>query len=181
MHRLFVAVDPPPLVSERLQALRDDTLDARWTEAGNHHLTLKFIGSVDAARRDEIAARLAGITAGHAAIELEALSVFPSWRRPSVVVVLVRPHDALVRLFRDVEKVLQEARIEPESRPFRPHITIARLRHVLPQAVRAYVRATEMPSLRPFVADRFRLYESQLGRGGAVYTCLSEYPLEVTH
>ncbi|HEX7071754.1 MAG TPA: RNA 2',3'-cyclic phosphodiesterase [Rhodothermales bacterium] len=181
MHRLFVAVDPPPEVSERLHALRDETLDARWMESGNHHLTLKFIGNVDAERRDVVAEALRDVAAPPALVALEALTVFPSWRRPSVLVVLAKHEKSLMRLQEDVEKVLQKARIEPESKPFSPHITIARIRRTVPEAVRSFVRIASMPSLPPFQANGFRLYESQTKPEGAVYTCLAEYPLEVTH
>lgn len=180
-HRLFVAVDPSPPVATRLHALRDDALSARWIEPAHFHLTLKFIGNVDTPRRDLIAAKLAEIDAEAPEVHLKQLAVFPSWRRPSVLVVLAETNDVLTRLFRDVEKLLQDAGIPPESRPFTPHVTLARLKGARPEEVRSFVRERHLPQVERFHARRFILYESRLRPSGAAYTPIATYPLAASN
>ena len=177
MHRLFVAVDPPADVSARLHALKDDALDARWVPEGNHHLTLQFIGAVEAEARDRIVDALTSVSSPEGHVTPSGISVFPSWRRPSVLVVLAEPEPALMQLQALVEKELQNQGIEREKRPFRPHITLARLKRTRPAEVRAWVRARGLPDDCSFGVRAFRLYESTLRRSGAEYTCLREYSL----
>ena len=177
MHRLFVAVDPPPALSVQLIALEDPDLAARWSPAGNHHLTLKFIGNVDSDKRDDVAHALAQIEGPAPRVLLNRLAVFPSWRRPSVLVLMAESDDALLALHQNVEDVLHERGIERETKPFRPHVTLARFKNASPPAVRAYVRDTALPRFAPFRATTFRLYESVTKPTGAEYTAIAEYPL----
>jgi 2'-5' RNA ligase len=52
--RLFVALDPPESVKDSLADLQTGLPEARWTDIDHLHLTLRFIGEVDAARAGEI-------------------------------------------------------------------------------------------------------------------------------
>lgn len=176
MHRLFVALDPPEDLSARLAALSTDELNGRWVPAGNHHLTLKFIGRVDTSMRDRVAEALSGISQAAPRISLREISVFPNWRRPSVLVILVDEDPALMQLQRTVEDELHQLGIAREGRPYRPHITLARLKDAAPSAVRAYANRTEIQA-DSFSPGVFRLYESNLSPRGATYTSLSDFPL----
>ena len=176
MPRLFVALDPPQDLSARLATLSTDELNARWVPAGNHHLTLKFIGRVDASMRDRVTDALSGISLAAPRITLREISVFPNWRRPSVLVILVEPDPALMQLQQTVEDELHQIGIVREERPYRPHITLARLKNAAPSAVKAYASDTEIHA-DSFSPGVFRLYESNLSPRGATYTKLSEFPL----
>ncbi len=176
MHRLFVAIDPPRDVSEYLHGLSNPQLNARWVPRGNHHLTLKFLGYVETPLRDEVVKALGRIHANRPRVTLSELSAFPNLRRPSVLIVRIDDDGPLHELQRTVEKELHELRIERETKPFRPHITLARLKHAPAASVREFV---SNQSLRrtTFTPDVFRLYESKLSSDGAQYTTVAEYPL----
>lgn len=137
--RLFVAVDLPDDVRaacgeavERLRAdLRRGGIDDafRWVAVGNLHLTLRFLGNVDgdsAAR--VIESMRAPIARDSATIELGGPGTFPPRGRPRVLHVGVASGLEFLRELRaDVDARLAPlCRWDADTRPFAPHLTLAR-------------------------------------------------------
>lgn len=167
MLRLFVALPVPADAAERLASLRAELPGARWLARENYHLTLRFLGDVDEAAVPVLTEALARVTMRPLRVELDAVGVFPSLRRPRVFVARGAAGLALERLQARVERAVVEAGFEPDARPFRPHVTLARLRRPDRAALAAYLEAH---SLRlGWRARSFALYESRLGAGGARY------------
>lgn len=177
MPRLFVAIEVPVDVQTRLDTLEDERLKARWVPSGNRHLTLKFIGQVAPDAVEHISDALARVAAPPVTVALRGLHVFPSYRRPRILVATVEPDDVLGTLHRDVEQELQEIGIPRETKSYRPHITVARLKHERPETVREFVRDKSPSIAASFVATGFRLYESVLKPTGASYGVRSEFSL----
>ena len=173
--RLFVAINPPEAVRERIGAgtaeLRRRS-GVRWVDPGALHITLKFIGASDEGRADEVAASLRRVAAGHAPFDvgLSGVGAFPSLRRPRVVWVGVGPIAELARLQGEIEAALEELGIEREERGFSAHITLGRARRG------SAVDAQRLESLarRAVIRGSWRvqsvdLMESRLRPTGAVY------------
>ncbi|HYI98592.1 MAG TPA: RNA 2',3'-cyclic phosphodiesterase [Thermoleophilaceae bacterium] len=180
--RLFVALALPEAVQTELAAWAEDALhgDAalRLVPSEGLHVTLAFLGSRDASAVGEIAAATASAVAGTAAPLLEAGELAPlPRRRPRVIALdLIDPDGRVAALQSAVGAALAEAAAyEPESRRFRPHVTVARVRKGAHPAPRAPLRAP----LPPFAATEVVLYRSELGPGGARYTALSATALHV--
>ncbi|HYE96629.1 MAG TPA: RNA 2',3'-cyclic phosphodiesterase [Rubricoccaceae bacterium] len=172
MPRLFVALRPPPDVVEALLALRGEVPSARWLPADHLHLTLKFLGEVSDA--EAVAAALASVGGKPVEVRLDRLGAFPSPARARVLVAHGPLGAELGALLAHVEEAL--AMFAPaEARPFRPHVTLARLKTVEAPAIRRW-QQTPAPDLR-FVADEVVLYESRLHPKGAVYAVRAAYPL----
>lgn len=179
--RLFVATSIP---AERLEAL-DASLaplkgllpEARWNKAANQHITLKFLGWVDATRRYGLSEPLAAAARLHepAEIRLTSLGAFPSERSARVVWVgLDDPAGRLAALAATVDASLEPLGFEREQRPFRAHLTVARLNR--PQSV-AELMAQPFPEGAPFVANNLALYRSHLLARGASYEVLERFAL----
>ena len=145
--------------------------------ASAHHLTLKFIGEVDDERRDRIASALESVAHPAFHIRIQGLSVFPGFSKPRVLVVGVAREPELMDLQRAVEELLADLDIPVEPRPYRPHITIARLREENADRVRKYLSTHRNFSLPPILAREFSLYASQTKPSGAVYDRLATYDL----
>jgi RNA 2',3'-cyclic 3'-phosphodiesterase len=135
------------------------------------HVTLVFLGWQDVAVADEVAAALLGAARPLGELEVTGGAWLPP-RRPGVLVADMTAPDELLELQRDLAGALS-AFHEPETRPFRPHVTVARvrrgervLRRELPPA----------PSLR-VTPEALVLYRSHLGRGGATYEALASAPV----
>jgi len=139
----------------------------RWVVPANLHLTVRFIGSVKPELVDGIAGRLEAAVLRGFELELGDLGTFKRGRLVRVVWVGLRSgaRQAL-ELAAQVEAECVRAGLEPEARSFQPHLTLARARDrdgdVLPAL-------PEAPRVEPWRAQELVLYQSRLGRAGAVY------------
>lgn len=141
MPRLFVALDVSDDVRAVLTALRTELDGARWTKSEQLHCTLRFLGDTPEDGLADLEAVLAAIdTPPPLALRLDGLTAFPSRRRPRVLVVHIAPTDEMTGLQQRIESAVQRLGFEPEPRPFRPHVTLARLKRADARAVHDWLR-----------------------------------------
>ncbi len=133
--RCFVALEIPAGLRQRLEGLQAELkrrkVPARWVRPEGIHLTLKFLGEIEAARLVAAAEALREAAEGTAAFRLRAggLGVFPDLRRPRVLWVGVEDDSgSLPPLVRRVEETYARHGFPPEGRSFRPHLTLGRFR-----------------------------------------------------
>ena len=133
MIRAFVAVDLEPLtvqkIAEAIAQLRPRMPGIRWLAPANFHLTLKFLGDVDEAKVEPIAAALERDLYPFSCFTINAkgLGVFPDLKRPRILWVgLVG--DELNVLASRVEKALIPFGFAAGRRAFTPHLTVGRWR-----------------------------------------------------
>jgi 2'-5' RNA ligase len=176
MHRLFVAIRPPAMIRSQLLHLMEGVRGARWQDDDQLHLTLRFIGEVDARAAEDVAAALATVHQPRFSIALEGVGAFGSRSRPNALWAGVRPHDALAHLHRKVDQALMRAGLEPEGRAYLPHITLARFGRESSGRDAFLARHAGLSS-DPFEITNFALYESRLGHEGASYTIVERYDL----
>ena len=169
MPRLFVAIDLPDAHKTRLAGLRDDALPGRWTPSQKFHLTLRFIGEVDEDRVATVEQALAGFQGEAFSLQGRGLGVFPSPRQPRILFAALTPAPVLLELQAQVEQALHAIGLDEDPKPFRPHVTLARLRRVDAHTVRAFLGKHQAFTLEPFEVDRYYLYESVLRREGALH------------
>lgn len=174
--RLFVAVALPQLVREQLAGLRADLGGARWTRPEQLHLTLRFLGDVEEERIPALKDALGDVHALPFELHLKGLGAFPSLRRPRVLIARVMLDEQLAALQRGVEAAVQTIGVEPEGRPFRGHVTLARLSRPDPSAVLALTRA-HADFEASFGVDAFHLVASTLRPQGALHQRLATFPL----
>ena len=98
------------------------------------HLTLRFIGEVDGGLEMPLAREIAAVVAKLPgfSIRLRAAGVFPSHRRARVLWVGVEETPTLATLQRAVEETVVRVGVTPDPRPFRPHVTVGRIRRPPP-------------------------------------------------
>ena len=132
--RLFVAINLPEVDKRRLceavGTLATHDLPVRWVEPDSLHITLKFLGEVAEANVPAVRAALQQAVAGlrHFDVVLEGLDAFPSLSRPNIFWVGASNPAALAQLQQSVESQLEQVGFPREDRPFRPHITIGRVK-----------------------------------------------------
>ncbi len=177
MPRLFVAIDLPDAHKAKLAGLRDDALPGRWTPTQKFHLTLRFIGEVDEDRVATVEQALAGFQGEAFSLQGRGLGVFPSPRRPRVLFAALDNPPVLLELQAQVEQALRAIGLDEDPKPFRPHVTLARLRRVDAHTVRAFLGKHQAFTLDPFEVDRYYLYESVLRREGALHIKRDTYKL----
>lgn len=179
--RLFVAIDVPEQVRRRIEAfaqeMRGRAPHARWVRVDGIHVTLKFIGEVPPERVNKIRSALAPVRAS-APVEMtfHDIGFFPNDRRPRVFWVGIHASPVLPDLAAEIEYRLEPLGIASESRPFRPHLTLARFDH--PSESIGLRKALAEGGARDFgeaVAREFHLYESRFESGGARYARLETF------
>ena len=175
--RLFVALELPADVRAQLAAFGAAAADGdeglRAVGEDNLHLTLAFLGHRDVA---DLAPAAEAVRKVHAAAPALALGD-PLWlapRRPHVLTVAFDdPDDALAPMRAQVvENLAATLDWEPEERPFRPHVTVARVR----RGARPRRDLPDAPSAT-FAGEAVTLFRSHLGGGPARYEALERVAL----
>ena len=179
--RVFIAIDVPHEIRQRLAAMQDRlrqaSNSARWVATDSIHITLKFVGEIPTKRREDIDNAMTGLSWKPLSISVRRLGFFPGKRSPRVLWAGVEC-PTMESLATEVESRLVLAGFDRENRAFRPHLTLARTKE-------SRLESTLVKTAEPFVetefgtfqADRVHLYQSTLQPGGSLYTKLKEYPL----
>ncbi|MFZ5817840.1 MAG: RNA 2',3'-cyclic phosphodiesterase [Bacillota bacterium] len=185
MPRCFAAVEvAAPAVRRALEAAQFTLKRAfgprdpvRWVASHQFHFTLKFFGEIEQEAVERAAAAL-GRAAGQSApflLEVAGLGAFPSPARPSVLWCGVgQGRTDLIALAERVEAEMALAGFPREARPFKPHLTLGRLREgaVAPPAVGEALK--EARSYGSWQVERLVLMRSELLPAGPRYSILSE-------
>ena len=184
--RLFFAVELPEevrsLAAERAERLRRDFPHVRagWERPEKMHVTLKFLGDVDAARVAELG-RAADRAAGGLStfpLSIEGAGSFPPRGAPRVLWLGLRDEGGrLVLLQRRLEEECEREGFPREPRAFKPHLTLARVRS--PHGARELAAAHRETDFEPqsFRVSELIVMRSELGPGGSRYTPLSRHRL----
>lgn len=177
--RLFTAFDIPEAAQKSLSSLQKDSqLDARWTSPDQYHVTLRFIGEIDKQKALHFEEALSDIEQPPVRCIPYGLDVLPSRRSPSVLMMGLERTDNLMALYQSVSDALEANGLDSENRTYRPHVTIARLNDVEPEAVHDFLRSHEEVSLEPFTIEAFHLYESTLTPNGAIHERRATFTLD---
>lgn len=168
MPRLFTAVEIPTEMAARLTMLRSGLPGARWLDPENFHVTLRFVGDVDGPTADAFADALAAIQADAFDLRLDGLGAFGGGK-PRTLFAAVAPSEPLHALQRANERAARQAGLPPEPRNFTPHLTLARMRSVRPQAVASYLEQQGGFRSEPVGVTRFVLMSSRDSVGGGPY------------
>ena len=176
MPRLFTGLEILPAIVQSLATLRGGLPGARWIDPENYHVTLRFIGDVDAAVAREVAFMLGRVRRTGFELRFDGLSAFGG-RRPRAVIATLATTPALLDLQAEHERLMQRVGLEPDGRKFTPHVTLARLRDSTSQHVAEYLSARGQFHTPPFDVSRFVLFSSRASVGGGPYVVEAEYPL----
>lgn len=184
--RVFCAVELPGEVREAAAAhasrLRREFPDARasWPRPEGLHITLKFVGEVEAQRVEALSRAAAAAVKGFPPFRLsiEESGTFPPRGVARVLWLGVRDASGqLSRLQRRLEQECDAAGFPAEPRAFKPHLTLARLR--TPKDASALSEAHRRATFGPhdFQVSELLVIRSELGPGGSRYTPLSRHQL----
>ena len=182
--RLFAAVPVPPPARDALSALVDElrALDwpVRWVRSEAVHLTLKFFGEVPAERLAPIADALRGAVRGTGPLPLTltGFGTFPTPRRARVLWVGLDAPPALELLQDRVERACAPLGFPVEGAPFRPHLTIGRVKAGGKLSPPALKRLREVTLEEHFLVEQVVLFESETSPGGSIYHARVTLPLE---
>ena len=175
-HRLFVAHRPPRAVREALLATMHSLPGARWQDDAQLHLTLRFIGNIETPQAEDLATELERVRAAPFPLAIESVGHFEKKGRPHTLWAGVTASQPLAVLQGRIERACRKAGLEPETRHFTPHITLARLNSASASPGRFIAEHGALTS-EPWTLDAFDLVESHLGNEGSRYETIYRYSL----
>ena len=187
--RSFIAIELPDELKLGLSQLEarlkvGKQPGVKWVDPQGIHLTLKFLGSITTDRISEITKAIEeavqGISPFH--LEVKNLGVFPNLRRVQVAWVGISGEvDKLNQLQKRIDFNLARLGFAPESRPFTPHLTLARLRNQASSPERQrfgqLIADTKSEITYSLEVKAISLMRSQLTREGAIYSRINSVKL----
>lgn len=176
MPRLFTALELPAAVKAELHALHMELPGARWLAPDDYHLTLRFAGDISNGIAREFATNLASIDCDAFEIRISALGAFGG-HDPRIVWAGIEPQPKLDALARAHDKAARQAGLGSEKHPFKPHVTLARLRNSNADAVARYLTRYGGYRSEPIFVSGFALMSSRPMTGGGPYGVVEHFPL----
>jgi 2'-5' RNA ligase len=187
--RSFIAVELPREIKLMLARIQDELKSGgrapvKWVDPDIIHLTLKFLGNIPVDTIDNLTAAIREACRGVPPfrVEVGGLGVFPNPRRVQVVWVgLAGDIENLAQLQKRIDSALVPLGFTPESRPFTPHLTLARVRDraapAQKQELGRIVAAARFEDVESLRVDAVHLMKSQLTPEGPVYDRISSITL----
>jgi 2'-5' RNA ligase len=173
MLRLFVGIALPPELKLRLSLVCGGVPGAKWVDAGNLHVTLRFIGEVDEGAAGDIDDALIQIRAPRFELTLAGVGHFGT----RMLWAGVERNASLLHLQDKVESAIVRLGFEPEGRRYAPHVTLARLKYGAEPKIQSFLQEHAFFRATPFAVDHFSLIASYLTKSGAIYEDQADYPL----
>ena len=189
-YRLFVAIALPEPVRHAIEKAQDElrvevpAKSIRWTRSEQFHLTMRFLGGVEAQRVDRLNEAVRGACAGAGVLQLRAARVgfFPGPRRPRVVWAGVDDRDGrLAKLQHSIEAATNAFTDEPPQETFTGHITLARCRDINRSEASTLISLVQTMADKSFgnwTAGSVDIVRSQPTAQGSRYTTIAEIGLD---
>jgi 2'-5' RNA ligase len=177
MIRLFAAVPVPADIAMALSRRQQGLDGARWRTPAQMHITLRFFGEIREDRARDLDAELSTVGGGRFEISLQGAGAFGEGGDINAIWAGVAESPELKRLAKACETAARRAGLKPETRNYRPHLTLAYLKRPEPDKVAAWIQANNLLKSPPIPVDRFGLYSSFLASDGAQYRLEAEYAL----
>ena len=181
--RSFISIDlEDEKILSRVESITSSLLslggDLKPVERENIHLTLKFLGNVSASKLEETKSALTQVAFPPFSLEIKGAGAFPSLKRMNVIWIGVGEGWSQVELiFEQTEKLLHQLGFSRETRPFSPHITVARVKSGRKRdEIAAFLGHLTDESFGTFNVQSVRLKQSVLSPSGPKYSTLFEVP-----
>jgi 2'-5' RNA ligase len=167
---LFVAIDPPDSIRRLLAELDPGLPGARWMDPLQMHLTLGFFGEVTEAQEAKLQEKVSAISFGSFFLSVKAIGTFPTKDPPAIIWIGVGSgHPHLFQIHKRVQEAAINAGLTPDLRPWHPHITLARCRHVRTRDTQKFLADGAEFDAGMFRVESFSLYSSELTPAGSLY------------
>jgi len=187
--RCFIALPIPETVKDQIEQVQTELRQVlpgklvRWTKRDQFHLTLRFLGNVEADRLTELTDRLRKVTASFPVLKLRAerIGCFPHPRFPRVVWVWVHDDEEQLPVLQGtIESEVEKFAESKADKEFTGHVTLARINGIKRPEAEALSKQMHAMTERCFgewTANELKLMRSELLRTGAIHTVLAAFPL----
>src|SRR5437016_8688538 len=169
--RLFVAIDLPQSTRQLLADIESLIRGVRWVDPAQMHLTLSFFGDVPDDIDLALGEKLSAIEFGAFFLPIVGVGTFSAKSAPKIIWIGVgKAHPHLFQIHKRVQEAALAAGLEPELKPWHPHVTIARCRDVSAQSLRKFWHSNAEFDAGMIRVQDFHLYSSKLTSAGPIHT-----------
>jgi 2'-5' RNA ligase len=175
--RLFVALAVPEEAARVLAPLAGGVPGARWSPSENLHITLRFAGEITESVAEDLDSALSVVSVPALDITLAGVGAFGDHPAPHALWAGVEANEVLTRLYGRCETAARRSGLKPDTRAWKPHVTLAYLSGAEPSRVATWTSAHNLLRVPSFRAEAFGLYSSWRTRSGSVYRLERRYPL----
>jgi RNA 2',3'-cyclic 3'-phosphodiesterase len=176
MKRIFIAVkvDAGETLLKMVSAFKSrlSSENIKWVRTDNIHITLAFLGNTEDEQIENISKMLKTICDGFGEFELtiRGSGVFKSLNDPRVIWTGIEPSEKFKQLNGLINNGLKEKGIKMEERPFRPHLTLGRIKYMKSgNALRDLIETFREAEIQKVPVNEVILYESVLLASGPLY------------
>lgn len=179
--RSFIAIDLPKslidyisIIIQKLKSSDDfKKVHCRWVKPNNIHITVKFLGNISEEQHKKITDSLNKLLLDCEPFYLIVNKILPfPVAKPRMVILDIEPNPQLDRLATIIEIETEKHGIPQEHRPFKPHITLARIEsNPFPKIENSEFTITK------FDVTEIKLYKSEPSPSGSKYTQLTSFSL----
>jgi len=177
MIRLFAALAIPYDIAEHLAGRQSGIPDARWRPADALHITLRFFGDIPENQAEDVASELARAAVAPLSLTLNGVGAFGEGSNIEAIWAGVQANPLLGVLAGRCEAAARRAGLKPDTRVYKPHVTLAYLRRPDPARVAGWIQANSLLKSPPFTLGAFGLYSSRQTSEGSRYDLEQVYPL----
>jgi RNA 2',3'-cyclic 3'-phosphodiesterase len=177
MIRAFLGLALPPEVRSRLTVLQHLLPLPRDVDPDSFHLTLVFLDEVQGDVMQALDDDLSDLRLVPFKVTLSGVGLFGA-AKPRAAWAGVAACEPLMRLHAKLDRAARMAGAAPQTRRFRPHITLGRFAPPPPEDRLRLERAVVAQAgftAGPFVVPKVTLYRSHLTRSGSLYEALADY------
>ena len=175
MPRLFTGIELPEEIRDALSALEIAIPGADWIDADDLHLTLRFFGDVSASQAKDIADLIETAETDAFNLTISGLGTFGA--DPRSLYAGIETNPALEALARAHDRIARGVGLPNAKRPFKPHITLARLQYADPVKLARFMSLNATLALESIFVHRFALFSSRPKTGGGPYVVEAHFPL----
>lgn len=186
--RSFIAIEIPEEIKKELSSIQNElkkssgkVSSVSWARIETTHLTLKFLGDVpeEKIKATEEALRLSARGIKAFTISVAGTGCFPNLENPRVLFAGTQESAELKNLHAAIEGSLCAIGFEKDEKPFRPHLTIARIKNPFEgKKLSKAIKELKTDIKADFIADSVILFKSELNSKGAAHTPLAKIILE---
>lgn len=175
--RLFIAIPLPYGVKGQLSELTQPISGIRWQDYKQLHITLKFLGETEARQADELITALTSVRQTSFCFTINGFGYFPPGNHPRVLWAGVDNETPIINLQQSVEDKCVKVGFETESRSYKPHITLGKVKGASKNDVMAFINHHKPFRIPEIPVEEFVLYESVLSSDGATHKPYARFQL----
>ncbi len=183
MIRAFVGFFTTKRIYEHVERLEEEfkgAMKGKWVDIQNLHMTLQFLGNIDEEKAVEVIKNIQNITERFApfSIKYRSIGAFPSIEKARILWIGVGDgSNKLKAMAKEIKKINKRSGINPDSKPFHPHVTVCRIKEADGKKVSRIIKKYRNYNFGEDFVNKIALIKSTLTPVSPVYTIIEEFYL----